>query len=124
MNPKLLAQNISTCPIVPKHYRAQILAALGGTVELGELTSKQGGTTVNGLLWENNQPADPLNLEELHHYCQRQDIFYTLFPGIDNPQRIHAFVQDRFHKYKRTVGNTFAGTLAAALILLRNSNGN
>lgn len=125
MNVKLLAENLSSCPITPTHYRAQTLAALGGKVELGEPTSKQGGTIITGLRWEDgSHPADPLSFQHLHDFCQRNDIFYTIFPAINNPRKIHIFVQDKTFESARSVGTTLEGTFAAALILLRNSDAN
>ena len=121
MDAKLLAENLSSSPLIPNHYRAQTIAALGGKVELGELTSKQGGTTIAGLRWENgSHPADPFSFDHLHNYCQRNDIFYTIFPAINNPRRIHIYVQDKDHNNSRSIGITLEGTFAAALILLRN----
>lgn len=121
MNAKLLAENLSSSPLIPHHYRAQTIAALGGKVELGELTSKQGGTTVSGLRWENgSHPAYPFDFSQLHDYCQRNDIFYTIFPAINNPRKIHIYVQDKNFNSSRSVGTTLEGTFAAALILLRN----
>ena len=121
MDAKLLAENLSSCPITPAHYRAQTIAALGGKVELGELTSKQGGTTISGFRWEDgSHPADPLEFSHLHNYCKRNDIFYTIFPAINNPRKIHIYVQDKDFNSSRSVGTTLEGTFAAALILLRN----
>lgn len=124
MDAKLLAENLSSCPIIPTHYRAQTLAALGGKIELGELTSKQGGTTIAGLRWEDNShPADPFSFQHLRDFCQRNDIFYTIFPAINNSRKIHIYVQDKDFNNSRSVGTTLEGTFAAALILLRNSDG-
>ena len=124
MDVKLLAENLSSSPLIPNHYRAQTIAALGGKVELGEPTSKQGGTTVTGLRWENgSQPAYPFDFSQLHNYCQRNDIFYTIFPAINNPRRIHIYVQDRDSNNSRSIGITLEGTFAAALVLLRNHDG-
>ena len=121
MDTKLLAENLSSSPLIPNHYRAQTIAALGGKVELGELTSKQGGTTINGLRWEDgSHPAYPFDFSQLHDYCQRNDIFYTIFPAINNSRRIHIYVQDKDHNNSRSIGITLEGTFAAALILLRN----
>ena len=121
MDAKLLAENLSSSPLIPNHYRAQTIAALGGKVELGELTSKQGGTTVTGLCWEDgSQPAYPFDFMQLHEYCQRNNIFYTIFPAINNSRRIHIYVQDKDFNSSRSIGTTLEGTFAAALILLRN----
>ena len=121
MDAKLLAENLSSSPLIPNHYRAQTIAALGGKVELGELTSKQGGTTISGFRWEDgSHPADPLEFFQLHNYCKRNDIFYTIFPAINNPRKIHIYVQDKDFNSSRSVGTTLEGTFAAALILLRN----
>ena len=124
MNAKLLAENLSSSPLIPNHYRAQTIAALGGKVELGELTSKQGGTTISGLRWEDgSHPADPLEFSHLHNYCKRNDIFYIIFPAINNPNKVHIFVQDKDHNNSRSIGITLEGTFAAALVLLRNHDG-
>lgn len=124
MDTKLLAENLSSSPIIPNHYRAQTIAALGGKIELGELASKQGGTIITGWRWEDgSHPADPLSFQHLHDFCQRNDIFYTIFPAINNPRKIHIYVQDKDFNSSRSIGTTLEGTFAAALILLRNSDG-
>ena len=65
-------------------------------------------------------PAYPFDFSQLHDYCQRNDIFYTIFPAINNSRRIHVYAQDKDHNNSRSIGITLEGTFAAALILLRN----
>ena len=121
MDAQLLARNLADSPIVPYHYRNQTITALGGKIEFGEDASRQGGTTIAELRWENgSHPAYPLSLDHLLSYCIRNEIFYVICPGIKDPKQIVVFVQKPLaEENARIVGKTLEGTLAAALVLLQ-----
>jgi hypothetical protein len=118
---QLLIKNISQSAIIPNHYAPQILVALGGKLEMGDPTSKQGGTNIREMFWENGDLCyhqnDILAVENLLAYCKRNKIFYTMAP-VEKQKKVMAYVATDEGRYT-TRGATLAGVLAAALIGLR-----
>lgn len=121
MDAQLLARNLADCPLIPRQYRAQLVIALGGKVNINEPTSKQGGMTISGMQWENGiYTIDPTQMDELLAYCVRNEIFYVICPAIKRAEQISVYVQSPLaENSERIVGRTIEGTLAAALVLLQ-----
>lgn len=120
MNKKLLAKNLRESPLVPNQYATQVLAAIGGTVELGDATSRQGGTNISSMRWENGTPihvkSDILNINFLISFCRRKRIFYVISPSLDEKKIMTYVTLDG--RNSACTGVTLEGTFAAALVLL------
>lgn len=119
---KLLITNLSSSPLIPNHYRAQALTALGGKVHLTDPTSKQGGSSTVLTSWEDgSHPVDVFSLDHLLSYCRRNDIFYVITPAL-NHKEISCYVSNmtkKIHTVQK--GKTLEGTFVAALIKLRHN---
>lgn len=123
---ELLAKNLARSPIIPAHYVAQAITAIGGKVVLGEATSKQGGTNVQELTWENGEQihifSRAFDLEAILRYCKRNGIFYVICPALDE-KGIMVYAKDMDQNQASVSGGaTIEGTFMAALIHLRHKN--
>lgn len=120
MDRKLLVENLTTSPIIPMHYTPQFVTAIGGRLEMGDPTSKQGGTNILGHYWETGEFAtkeDFWQTQSLISFCRRNELFYVITPS-KNEKQIMVFITDNYCNSARVVGRTIEGTFAAALVLL------
>lgn len=116
---KTLIKNCASSPITPNHYGPLVLSALGGTLDLGDATSRQGGTNIQNLRWENNDlcyhQTEILLPDNLVSYCRRNDLFWVAAPV----EKQVSFYINALGKHTSIIGKTFCGTFAAALIQFR-----
>lgn len=116
-----LIKNLCISPILPVTYAPMVIRDLGGSFDISDAASKQGGGHPCNLKWENGEACSRegvFDLEMLKAYAYRNRMDFSLDYGTDSDNIVATVykIEDDGVTFWSSDGKLFGSTLAASMI--------